>query len=998
MKNNKGFTMIELLAVVVILGILSGISIVSIQSVIAKARDKYYTSQEENMINAGRSYLEMNKQYLPKISGQEVKVNFTDLRNGKYIDEVVDYHKNKCDYASSYVRVFKYKDEYMYSANLECPQDNYYSNKQGTFGSINLNVEYKGSNSKDAKATITIDEGSKKYGIVYYSYTIYKDGIEVHSEKFEQKKNAPITTTVSLKSYVPGKIKITVTAINIYGVSKTQTFCAKKNSSDSSCTKYEDNVKPTCIIKSEDKDSNRQWEESRLITVGCTDTKDGVEGVGCTRESFSKEYSKDTYDDKIAIEDKKGNTENCSVYANVDVNPPKVVLNFYKRTSTGGRGSSVGSVTIDPVNLSVPYATITQQSDNLIVNLNVENYVSNTNNWLNQSTYPYGLYIEANYQDISKVTRIDWETNGYDIKSTGAYNYKTSVNNTEERNQSSSTPNTSSGTAKLALVGEGYRYATLTLTDLLYGRSDVEKVHKTTIILNAKIDRTAPTVPTVRLYKWNNNSSRPSSSSGLSTYTENTWTNKKVYTEALNSTDGMSGMNNYKYSTRGAVGSYSNRTASYYNVETDGISYVSYKACDIAGNCSENSDEKTIKIDTTPPKIQVTAYKRTYSGSYSSYIKSLSATSSGTLTLDWLNRDYPYGVYFIVQLTDNIEVKSLTWQYNNSGLTQYSSSVNNLITGSGYPTDLSGTSETKYFYLSEAGYRKARISLGDIAGNSAIVDIVAPMDRDNPTCDIRNQGSSDDWAQSRRITVSCNDSMSGCSYYYDYNYSSVKTKTYTVSDVAGNSITCGANIYVDSEGPECNGTSGQPSANDWTNQNRTITQYCRDSGGSGCYQSSFEKTFYSSAYTGSIYIYDNAGNGKYCDVNVYVDKEEPTIVLNTSPRGKICSGEAGVYAQYSVKDSYSGIVKINDWWGTDYWGEENPFEWTKYGIKRLDTSSSYSTWTYQETKWSAACKGSTSTGAPKEDTSYRVKIYAKDKAGNEAKYISTSTAKISKSY
>ena len=73
-KKNKGFTMVELLAVIVILGILSIISVTAVQGIIAKAKERYYKSQEESFVMAAQSYLNNNKKKQPKVSGQTVKV------------------------------------------------------------------------------------------------------------------------------------------------------------------------------------------------------------------------------------------------------------------------------------------------------------------------------------------------------------------------------------------------------------------------------------------------------------------------------------------------------------------------------------------------------------------------------------------------------------------------------------------------------------------------------------------------------------------------------------------------------------------------------------------------------------------------------------------------------------------------------------------------------------------------------------------------------------
>ena len=1097
-NNNKGFSMVELLAVVVILGILSAISIVSIQGIIAKARVKYYTSQEENIVMAGRSFDEANKQYLPKVSGQVSTIPLVTLREAKYIDEVVDYHKNSCHMEKSYVQIFKYQDEYMYSTYLECPD---YHNDLNSFGAVNLTIAYSGKNYKDAQANLSIKEGENKYGIVYYAYTVYVDGVEVHSEKFEQKKyRTPITTTVSLKEYVPGTVKITLTAVNAYGIS---------NTISKSTDKYVDSDGPDCVIADGDdpkgSGANREWVASREITIGCKD-----EGVGCVRDNYTKIFISDVKNGKIKIEDKKGNVTTCSVAAHVDITAPKVTLNVYKR---GDDGKKTGSVLYTKVVDPKDYTDKSNISATLDINSSV--LTDTVNDWLNKEKYPNGIYIEAAYEDISYLTGFDWKTNIAGIDSKSSSNYR-NVSDRTENSVTSPKKDTQKATIGFSLYEEGYRYGTLVLTDVVG--------HKTTVTITAQIDRTAPTKPTVTYYKWNNNS-EPTSTSGLDAYTPNTWTNKNVYIVASGSTDTMSGFDVYKY-TITKSGRTTTGTGSTYSIKDEGEVSVQYKACDKAGNCSSNTTAKTIQIDKLPPTINVVAYKRTSSGSYTgSSIGSVSTTTSNTTktlssysntTNGWLNDDeYPYGIYYKVTVEDTVGVSDLTWEYNESGLKETDRSVNNLtgsssttvsgtsvsknyyLSAEGYrigkftltdragntavvnivapidrtaptvptvtlykwannntqPTTTSGldtyrvglisnkkvwvypsnstdsmsgfdvykytttgaagnktnktgatysvvddgetdvrykacdkagncssntnpynilvditppkieviayknsnyssqvasvsttssttlnsysgsysgwlnnssfgngiyykikvsdswmlsdleiryndagitsgsglnnlknlrrdsltgdSSNTSYFSFTDDGYRKATLTLTDLAGNTSVVNIEAKLDRGAPSCSKSGEPSRNDWAGNRAINVQCTDSISGCQSSpgrKEFYGTTVATTSYNLTDNAGNTGTCNVNVYVDATPPTCGSVSGDSTT--WTNSNRTVSVGCSDSG-SGCARSSTSRTFDYTTQRDFIKIYDNLGNSTDCYVNAYVDKTAP---------------------------------------------------------------------------------------------------------------------------
>lgn len=115
-----------------------------------------------------------------------------------------------------------------------------------------------------------------------------------------------------------------------------------------------------------------------------------------------------------------------------------------------------------------------------------------------------------------------------------------------------------------------------------------------------KIDIEAPSAPKINLYKWSNNKTRPTSTSGLKSYTNNTWSNKNIYTTARGSTDSLSGIDGYQYTTTGATTNVTNNNGTTRNIKAEGTSTIKYRACDKAGNCS-NYTENTVKLDKTAP-------------------------------------------------------------------------------------------------------------------------------------------------------------------------------------------------------------------------------------------------------------------------------------------------------------------------------------------------------------------------------------------------------------
>ena len=74
MKKTKGFTLIEIIATVAILGIMSVIAIVSVNGIVQKGKEEHYKSIEENSALATESYVQTNRDDLPKNIGEKKKI------------------------------------------------------------------------------------------------------------------------------------------------------------------------------------------------------------------------------------------------------------------------------------------------------------------------------------------------------------------------------------------------------------------------------------------------------------------------------------------------------------------------------------------------------------------------------------------------------------------------------------------------------------------------------------------------------------------------------------------------------------------------------------------------------------------------------------------------------------------------------------------------------------------------------------------------------------
>ena len=109
--KNKGFTFIELLATITILGLLVMIPAVSYSKFLAKAHLKYYKSQEDLATLAGKQYFTDYRSELPKEVGSKTSVTLETLYAKKYLDRIKDYKSNVCKASENNEnnRVYAYK-------------------------------------------------------------------------------------------------------------------------------------------------------------------------------------------------------------------------------------------------------------------------------------------------------------------------------------------------------------------------------------------------------------------------------------------------------------------------------------------------------------------------------------------------------------------------------------------------------------------------------------------------------------------------------------------------------------------------------------------------------------------------------------------------------------------------------------------------------------------------------------------------------------------------
>jgi type IV pilus assembly protein PilA len=130
-KKKRGFSLIELLAVIIIIGIVIVIAFPVINGVVGTFKNNFYNNQENTLLFSGKDYFSDDSSRLPKTTGEVTIVSLRTLLEEGYTKEILDAEKQTCDSEQSVVEVTNVsKGEYNYTAKLVC--DNY--STEGSYG------------------------------------------------------------------------------------------------------------------------------------------------------------------------------------------------------------------------------------------------------------------------------------------------------------------------------------------------------------------------------------------------------------------------------------------------------------------------------------------------------------------------------------------------------------------------------------------------------------------------------------------------------------------------------------------------------------------------------------------------------------------------------------------------------------------------------------------------------------------------------------------------
>lgn len=119
----KGFTLVEIMAVILILGVILVIAIPTFNKVVEESKNKLYKNLNETVVKTTKTYATENAFLMPTEEGESVEVTVNELISTGYLKELKN-PGDKEDTCNGYVIITRLADEqYAYNPHINCSTD-----------------------------------------------------------------------------------------------------------------------------------------------------------------------------------------------------------------------------------------------------------------------------------------------------------------------------------------------------------------------------------------------------------------------------------------------------------------------------------------------------------------------------------------------------------------------------------------------------------------------------------------------------------------------------------------------------------------------------------------------------------------------------------------------------------------------------------------------------------------------------------------------------------
>ena len=704
--KRKGFTLTEMLVVVVILGIVSGMSVPLIRNLSTVFEKKKYETYADTVTASAKLYTDS---YSEDMFGRKeygcTYITYENLTD-KGILKDINIDNVSCDSDKTFVRVIKQKDKYSYRTYLGCGVKENNNTvvvtryPEGTLEEINYN-SCTGSNPNNINISI--------------------DTTEIGGEYNKQRKS----TKIMLSSGTGIQKNVSIS-----------TAWSKDPNGFSNVSKW---TKASFEIKGD--------QEAKLLNGDLIST---TSNKLTTPKKTSGDYYllvrvdslMDLYGNNWVNNLQVGGalvatSDNYISYGpfKVDNQGPGITLDLY---ACGANGEKTGN--------KIATKTSFGNEDDLVT-FTTQDVTGDNNKWLNATDFPEGLCFDVNIKDDIGIKYYDRGLNAANLAA-NANNYKT-ITNTRTVDDIEGTTTT----IPLSILSSGHRYGKISSGDFAENENE--------IFIDLKFDKDAPTC-------------------GEATVTE---ANQQVLLSCED--QGGSGCTQNTY-TKG------------YNIdnETEDIEIsdkaLNKKTCTV--DLSRDSEPPTIKLD-------VYACNSSYAAS-GTPIKTFTTKEnldihSADLVSNWMNKSsFPYGVCFVFNVSDDVELKSSTYDYNDAGKAANASDLKVLA----HPSSKTYTGASGQFtdYYTGAGHRYFEFTAIDHKDKTTKVTADFKLDITPPTCSTSKSHTG--YSSGVKVSISCSDNLSGVNSCNGTAASSdsesgVKSsKTYYTYDKAGNGGSCTVSI------------------------------------------------------------------------------------------------------------------------------------------------------------------------------------------------------------